>query len=128
MTGEVITVYPGQQPPEYWDACVFIGGSAPGPSASAGPWQPEVIALLRERWASDGRLVVFVSEQAGGARYDVAGPLIDWYDRALDVADGVMFWWPDDAGRLRLYTPPAGWSARQAGGGGAPPPPPARRA
>src|SRR5712691_4734743 len=113
MTGEVITVYPGQQPPEYWDACVFIGGSAPGPSASAGPWQPEVIALLRERWASDGRLVVFVSEQAGGARYDVAGPLIDWYDRALDVADVVMFWWPDDADRLVLYTSLAGWNDSQ---------------
>ena len=58
MAGEVITVYAGEQPPEYWDACVLIGRSAPDPSASATPWQPAVIAMLQERWVIDGRLVV----------------------------------------------------------------------
>ena len=57
MAGEVITVYAGQQPPAFWDACIFIGEPTPGPSASGSPWQSEVIALLRERWAGDGRLV-----------------------------------------------------------------------
>ena len=113
MAGEVITVYAGQQPPEYWDACVFVAGPARGPNASAAPWQPEVIALFRELWANDGRLVVFVAEQASGARDGIAGPLIDWYDHAIDVADVVMFWWPDDADPPMLSTYLAGWNDSQ---------------
>ncbi len=121
MAGEVITVYAGQQPPAYWDACVLVAGPAPGPKASAAPWQPEVIALLRERWASDGRLVVFVPEQASAARDGIAGSLIDWYDHAVDVADVVMFWWPDDVGPPVLSMYLAGWNDSQRVVHGTPP-------
>ena len=56
MPGEVITVYAGQQPPESGTpACSWEGLRRP--NASSRPWQPEVIALLRERWTIDGRLV-----------------------------------------------------------------------
>lgn len=121
MAGEVITVYAGQQPPSHWDACVFVARPALGPDASAAPWPPEVIALLRERWASDGRLVVFVPEQASAARDDIADPLIDWYDHAIDVADVVMFWWPDDADPHVLSTYLAGWNDSQRVVHGTPP-------
>ena len=63
MAGEVITVSVGQRPPESWDACIVIGGPTLGSNSSAKPWQPEVLALLRERWIPDGRLVVFVPER-----------------------------------------------------------------
>jgi ADP-ribose pyrophosphatase YjhB (NUDIX family) len=113
MAGEVITVYAGQRPPEYWDASTLMGLSASGPSSSATPWKPEVIALLRERWTSDGRLVVFVPGPGSCARDDVAGELIDWYDRAIDVADVVMFWWPDDADPCLMSAGLATWNDSQ---------------
>jgi hypothetical protein len=87
--GQVIAIYPGQQLPESWDGSVLITGSAPHVS----PWQSEVIALLRRRWTGEGRLVVFVADQA---RYD-ASELIGWHDRVFDIADVVMCWWPGDA-------------------------------
>src|SRR5712691_3528642 len=111
--GEIITVYAGEQPPKSWDACIFIGGSAPGPSSTAMPWQPEVIALLRERWTGNGRLVVFVPELSSGARDDLAAKLIVWYDHAFDVADVVMFWWPDDADPRLVSTSLAAWNDNQ---------------
>src|ERR1700722_12775254 len=96
MAGEVITVWAGQQPPEFWDASVFIGGSMPAPAPSAAPWQAEVITLLRDGWTGAGRLVVFVSEPDGHGRDVVAEDLINWHRHALDAADVVMFWWPDN--------------------------------
>src|SRR6476659_1095841 len=104
MAGQVIVVYAGQQPPESWDACVFIEGSAPRSTPIATPWQSEVLTLLRERWTSDGRLVVFVPEPSNRASDAPPGELIDWYDRALDVADVVMFWWPDDTDQRLVHT------------------------
>ena len=95
MAGEVITVYPGQEPPQAWDACVLIG-SGQGTSVPAAPWQHEVITLLRDHWTGDGRLVAFVAEPGGRERTDTGDELADWYGRAFDVADFAMFWWPDD--------------------------------
>ena len=121
MAGEVITVYAGQQPPESWVACILIGGSAPGLSASGTSWQSELIALLRDRWASEGRLVVFapgpgsgVRNDAGsGVRNDAGSELIDWYDHAFEIADVVMFWWPEDADLLLMSANLAAWNDSQ---------------
>ena len=110
MAGDVITLYAGQQPPESWDATIFIGGSMPGPGSSAMPWQPEVIALLQGHWAGNGRLVLFVSEQGKCVRDVVADELIDWHGRALDVADVMMFWWPDDTELSLMSTSLAAWN------------------
>jgi 8-oxo-dGTP pyrophosphatase MutT (NUDIX family) len=112
MAREVIIVRAGQQPPESWDASLFIAGSAVASRSSAAPWQPEVIALLRERWESDGRLVVFVPELDFASDYE-AEELVDWYDRAFDVADVVMFWWPDDADPCFMCTSLAAWNDSQ---------------
>lgn len=80
MAGEVIALSAGQPPPDSWDACILVSAFGSDPGASAAPWQAEVVALLRERWAGDGRLVVFLGEP-GGPR---------------DLADVIMFWWPSD--------------------------------
>jgi ADP-ribose pyrophosphatase YjhB (NUDIX family) len=109
MAGEVITVSAGQQPPESWDACIFIAGPAPGPGSSAAPWRPEVIALLRQRWEGDGRLVLFLPEPGDRVRDAVADELTDWCDRAADIADVVMFWWPDDADPRLLSAALTAW-------------------
>jgi ADP-ribose pyrophosphatase YjhB (NUDIX family) len=113
MAGEVISVHVGQQLPGHWDACLVLGGSAPDPGSSATSWRSEVIALLRERWGGDGRLVVFVPPPGSGARDDAGGELADWYDRAFDVADVVMFWWPDDADPQLISTNLAAWNDSQ---------------
>jgi ADP-ribose pyrophosphatase YjhB (NUDIX family) len=112
MAGEVITLYAGQQPPESWDACIVIGGSMAGSDPSPTPWQTEVIELFQERWTSDGRLVIFIPESGNRAR-DVAGELIDWCGHALDVADVVMFWWPDGADPRLMSTSLAAWNDSQ---------------
>ena len=108
MAGEVITLYAGQQPPQSWDACIFIGGSTAGPWAL--PWQPEVIALLQERWTIDGRLVLFVHEPGSCVRDVAADALIDWHGHALDVADVMMFWWPDDTDLRLMSASLTAWS------------------
>lgn len=115
MAGEVTAVQAGQQPPESWDASILIAGPVPSSSSAATPWQPEVIALLRERWASDGRLVVFVPgvPEPGGDRDNATRELIDWYDRAVDVADVVMFWWPDVADPRLMSTSLVAWNDSQ---------------
>lgn len=112
MAGEVITVRAGQQPPESWDACMVIAGSAPGQGPSAASWRPEFIALLREQWNSDGLLVVFVPEPSSYDSDDVC-KLIDWHDRALDVADVAVFWWPDDSDLYLMPATLAAWKDSQ---------------
>jgi 8-oxo-dGTP pyrophosphatase MutT (NUDIX family) len=94
MAGEVITLSAGQQPPDSWDACILVSAFGSDPGASAARWQAEVIALLRHRWAGDGRLVVFLDEP-GGPR---------------DLADVVMFWWPSDVDRRLVSESLAAWS------------------
>ena len=110
MAGDVITLSADKQPPESWDACVFIGGSMPAPGSAATSWQSEVIALLQERWRGEGHLAVFVDEPGSCVRDVGADELIDWYGRALDVADVMMFWWPDDTDPRLMSTNVAAWN------------------
>jgi len=111
MRGEVITVYPGQQPPGSWDACVLVEGSASR--------QAEVIVLLERGWTGDGRLVVFAAGPPGRTGDDVAG-LAGWYDLAFGIADVLMRWWPDEeAGSVRGSL--AAWNDRQRVVHGVPP-------
>jgi len=110
VAGDVITLSADKQPPESWDASVFIGGSMSAPGTSATPWQPEVIALLQERWRGEGQLVVFVDEPGSCVRDVGADELTKWYGRALDVADVMMFWWPDDTDPRLMFTNLAAWN------------------
>jgi len=88
MSGEVITVYPGQEAPGSWDGCILIHASA--------SWAAGAIALPRRQWTGEGRLVVFAAgprDQAGDdqAGDDQAGDdqagLARWHDFAFAAAD-----------------------------------------
>jgi 8-oxo-dGTP pyrophosphatase MutT (NUDIX family) len=120
MAGEVIAVYPGQHPPESWDACMLVGGPAARSSFSASPGQSEVIALLRDRWTTDGRLVIFVPKP-GNDSSSASGEVFDWHGRALDVADVLMFWWPDDTDACLMPTSLMAWNDSQRAVHGTPP-------
>ena len=110
MAGEVVMLPAGQQPPESWHACIFIGGSMSGAGSSALSWPDEAIALLQGRWTIDGRLVVLVSESSSCIR-DVDGDeLTDWHEHAFDVADVMIFWWPDDTDPRLMSTSLAAWT------------------
>jgi hypothetical protein len=104
MGREVIVVYPGEQPPDSWDACILAGGSA--------SWPARTLGLLRQRWAGEGRLVVFAAEPYDLTRDDVA-ELADWYDRALGFADVVMLWWPDEEDPQSVPVILAAWNDSQ---------------
>jgi len=92
MSGEVITVYPGQQAPGSWDGCILIHASA--------PWAAGAIALLRRQWTGEGRLVVFAAGPRDQTGDDQAGDdparLARWHDFAFAAADVVLRWWPDE--------------------------------
>jgi len=110
MAGEVITVYAGQRLPETWDASIVIAGPAPERGSSGTPWQAEVIGLLKERWVHDGRLVLFVTESgscAGGAAGEEPA---NWRSRAFDIADVLLFWWPDDTDPRLMSATLAAWN------------------
>ena len=101
MAGEVVTVYAGERPPQYWDASVLMASPGPPPSDpdDAGSWPGAAIALLREQWNIEGRLVVFVSEfHADPDRF--TGRNADWMSYVLHSADVVMFWLPEGAAPL----------------------------
>lgn len=102
MAGEVVTVYAGEQLPEYWDAAVFVAAIGPPPRAPGAPggasWRTDAIAALRQQWAGQGRLVVFVPEPRTGLHHDFTGKIIDWANCGLRRADVVLFWLPAYAG------------------------------
>jgi 8-oxo-dGTP pyrophosphatase MutT (NUDIX family) len=93
MAGEVITVYAGEQPPDSWEASVFIGSPGQSPDPAVARWQIEATALLRRGWAGDGRLVVFTYEPDANDHSNAARA--EWFDHVISTSDVVMSWWPD---------------------------------
>ncbi|MEU6859628.1 nucleoside 2-deoxyribosyltransferase domain-containing protein [Glycomyces sp. NPDC046736] len=107
MASEVVVVHANETPPESWDASVFLAG--PLPRAAAVPsWNPDAIALLRERWRGDGRLVVFTPEPRGGLEADYIGQ-IEWEHRGLHQADVILFWVPREPNTMPAYTTNIEW-------------------
>lgn len=112
MAGEVVTVYAGEKPPEYWDAAVFMAGPTQRPRTSdATSWLAEAVALLCEQWASRGRLVVFVPEPRTDSYHHFTSKIVDWMNCGLQLADVVMFWWPEDIGTQLAFMNMT-WGAR----------------
>jgi 8-oxo-dGTP pyrophosphatase MutT (NUDIX family) len=90
--------YAGEEPPEEWDASVFLAG--PSPRRSNVPsWRPEALAELDRQW-NNGLLVVFVPEPADGKRFPDYENQIDWEERWLDAADVILFWVPRNMATL----------------------------
>ncbi|WP_433324742.1 nucleoside 2-deoxyribosyltransferase domain-containing protein [Spirillospora sp. CA-294931] len=128
MGREVTVVYAREEPPERWDAAVFLAGPSPR-SPEVASWRPEAVALLCERWAHAGRLVVFSPEHRHD-RYDDYLGQIDWEERCLHLSDVVLFYVPRDLATMPALTTNVEWGVWHDSGRvvfGAPPEAPRNR-
>jgi Nucleoside 2-deoxyribosyltransferase like len=121
MTGRVTVVYANEQPPDAWNASVFIAGPMPR-TTDVPSWRPAALKAVEAAWHESGELVVFVPEPRDGVplRYDHHA----WEDSWLAVVDVILFWVPremqdlpglttnvefgrwESSGRVVLGTPP----------------------
>ncbi|REE99808.1 nucleoside 2-deoxyribosyltransferase domain-containing protein [Thermomonospora umbrina] len=107
MEPEVLVVHALEEPPESWEAAVFLAG--PTPRAPDVPsWRPEAVERIRARWAVSGRLVVFVPEHRDRRYVDYTGQ-VDWEERCLHLADEVVFWVPRDMETMPALTTNVEW-------------------
>ncbi|MET7424983.1 hypothetical protein [Dactylosporangium sp. NPDC005555] len=97
MTGEVSVVYANEQPPDAWDASLFIAGPMPR-TTTVPSWRPAALSAIEAAWSGAGRLVVFVPEPRDGKplKYDHH----TWEDRWLAIVDVIVFWVPRDMQHL----------------------------
>jgi hypothetical protein len=97
MTSKVTVVYANEQPPEAWDASLFVAGPMPR-TTDVPSWRPEALAAVEAAWTGDGELVVFMPEPRNGKplRYDHH----TWEDRWLAMVDVIVFWVPRDMQHL----------------------------
>lgn len=93
MAGEIVVVGADGEPPDSWDASVFLAGRP-----SEAPWPAPAIELLAGRW-TDGRLVVFLPGSRGD-EHALADLVIVWAPCVPDVSA-----W-NDSGRVVLGAPP----------------------
>ncbi|SEF54963.1 Nucleoside 2-deoxyribosyltransferase like [Thermomonospora echinospora] len=107
MDSEVVVVYAREEPPQSWDAAVFLAGPTPrGPGAES--WRPAAVDRLRGCWAGSGRLVVFVPEHRHGVHDDYRGQ-VDWEERCLHLSDEIVFWIPRDLRTMPAFTTNVEW-------------------
>ncbi|CAM3684435.1 nucleoside 2-deoxyribosyltransferase domain-containing protein [Kibdelosporangium persicum] len=92
-------VYAGQEPPDEWDASIFLAGPTPRRDDVAS-WRPAAIAEIQRQWTKDASLVVFVPEPQDGRRYPSYDNQIAWEERWLDAADVILFWVPREMSTL----------------------------
>jgi hypothetical protein len=104
--GQITVVYALEEPPESWDAAVFLAGPTPR-SPEVGSWRPEAISCLAGRWG-DGDLVVFSPERRD-AWHDDYRDQVEWEERCLHYADIVLFWVPRDLSVLPAFTTNVEW-------------------
>ncbi|MFC0115939.1 nucleoside 2-deoxyribosyltransferase domain-containing protein [Kibdelosporangium aridum] len=92
-------VYAGQEPPDAWDASIFLAGPTPRRD-DVRSWRPEALAEIERQWTKAASLVVFVPEPPDGTRYPSYDDQIAWEERWLDAADGILFWVPREMSTL----------------------------
>jgi ADP-ribose pyrophosphatase YjhB (NUDIX family) len=106
MEADITVVYAPEEPPDHWDAAVFLAGPTPR-SREVASWRPDALAELRRRW-NGGRLAVFVPEHRLG-RYGGYEDQVEWEERCLHLADEVVFWVPRDIGTMPAFTTNVEW-------------------
>lgn len=107
MSHEVAVVYAREEPPAEWRAAIFLAGPTPR-TPDVASWRPAALAALRDRWAGDGRLVVFVPEHRDQPHDDYVGQT-DWEERCLNLADEVLFWVPRELTTMPAFTTNVEW-------------------
>ncbi|MFI5936254.1 hypothetical protein [Actinoplanes sp. NPDC051494] len=97
MSSRVTVVYANEQPPEAWDASLFIAGPMPR-TTDVPSWRPDALKAVEGAWTGPGELVVFVPEPRDGKplKYDHHA----WEDRWLAIVDVILFWVPRDMQHL----------------------------
>lgn len=122
MSNNVLLVHAGEEPPEGYDASIFLCGPTPR-TEDVDSWRPKAIAEIINQWRGDGDLVVFVPEPRTGDRWPDYDDNRTWELHWGDRADVVLFWIPrgpgmpghttndefgrwKDSGRVVLGTPP----------------------
>lgn len=103
----MLVVHAREEPPQTWDAAVFLAGPTPR-SADVPSWRPGAVERLRERWNVSGRLVVFVPEHRD-RRYDDHTGQIEWEERCLHLSDEIVFWVPRDLATMPAFTTNVEW-------------------
>lgn len=93
--GETLVVHAGENPPDTWQASIFVAGPMPR-DPNLPSWRPDVIHLLRAGWNQPGTLVVFVPEARDRHRPDPGYISQLWEERWMAVADVILFWVPRD--------------------------------
>jgi 8-oxo-dGTP pyrophosphatase MutT (NUDIX family) len=90
---QVIAVYAGEEPPEAYDASIFLAGPTPR-EAITPSWRPAALSLLEKLVELPPVLAVFIPEPRGGQRQGDYEGQIAWEDRYLSIADVIAFWVP----------------------------------
>lgn len=91
--GETVVVYASEQPPDSWQASVFVAGPMPR-DPTAPSWRPDALRLLADGWTGPGTLVVFVPEARDRHQPQPGYISQDWEERWMAIADVILFWVP----------------------------------
>lgn len=103
MSGQVVVVHASEDPPDEWDASIFLAGPTPR-SSERTSWRPAAIELLRTGWHQPGRLVVFVPEPRESGAWPEYDAQRTWELYWGDRCDVVLFWIPRGPGMIGLTT------------------------
>lgn len=127
-SGRVVPVYAGEEPPETYDASIFLCGPTPR-SEHVSSWRPGAIAEITAQWQGEGVLVVFIPEPRDGRMRPDYAENRAWELYWGDRVDVLVFWIPrcaglpglttndefgrwKDSGRVVLGTPPDAQNVR----------------
>lgn len=98
--GEVVVVHAGENPPQQWDASLFVAGPMPRDPLSPS-WRPGAMQEISAGWDSVyGVLVVFLPEPRD--RHNPPANYIHqvWEDQWMSIVDLILFWIPRDMATL----------------------------